>query len=105
MRRLRRQSLISYESIFRFICHRSAQKDYRHRLLPRRKSRCGRLDVRGGSSVLHLPHCAPIHHRPAEAKDRSQPGQWEADLMLFRKYGMVKSAHPMDPTGDWEPDA
>ncbi len=89
LRRLRGQPVISHESIYRFIYHRSAQKDYWHRLLPRRKSRRGRLGPRGGSSVLHLQHRVPIHDRPAQAQDRSQPGHWEADLMLFRKYGQA----------------
>src|SRR5216684_8048764 len=81
--------IISHESIYRFIYHRSAQKDYWHRLLPRRKSRRGRLGARGGSSVLHLRHRVPIHDRPPQAQDRSQPGHWEADLRLFRKYGQA----------------
>jgi IS30 family transposase len=89
LRRARGQPVISHESIYRFIYHRSAQKDYWHRLLPRRKSRRGRLGTRGGSSLLHLPHRVPIHDRPAQAHDRSQPGHWEADLMLFRKYGQA----------------
>jgi transposase, IS30 family len=90
--RLRRQcghSVISHESIYRFIYHRSAQKDYWHRLLPRRKSRRGRLGRRGGSSVDRIEHRVPIHDRPAQAQDRSVPGHWEADLMLFRKYGQA----------------
>ena len=89
LRRLHGRSGISHESIYRFVYHRSAQKDYWHRLLPRRKSRRGRLGTRGGSSVLHLQHRVPIHDRPAQAEDRSQPGHWEADLMLFRKYGQA----------------
>jgi transposase, IS30 family len=89
LRRARGQPVISHESIYRFIYHRSAQKDYWHRLLPRRKSRRGRLGTRGGSSVLHLQHRVPIDARPAQANDRSQPGHWEADLMLFRKYGQA----------------
>ena len=89
LRRARGQTVISHESIYRFIYHRSAQKDYWHRLLPRRKSRRGRLGARGGSSVLHLQHRRPIHDRPAQANHRSQPGHWEADLMLFRKYAQA----------------
>jgi transposase, IS30 family len=89
LRRLHGTSVISHESIYRFIYHRSAQKDYWHRLLPRRKSRRGRLGLRGGSSVDHLQHRVPIHHRPPQAQDRSVPGHWEADLMLFRKYGQA----------------
>src|SRR5665213_1721175 len=37
------RTLISHEAIYRFIYHRSAQKDYWHRLLPRRQPRRGRL--------------------------------------------------------------
>jgi IS30 family transposase len=89
LRRLHGRTLISHESIYRFIYHRSAQKDYWHRLLPRRKSRRGQLGQRGGSSVQHLQHRVPIHDRPPQASDRSHPGHWEADLMLFRKYGQA----------------
>ncbi len=89
LRRLHGHAVISHESIYRFIYHRSAQKDYWHRLLPRRKSRRGRLGARAGSSVLHLRHRVPIHDRPPQAQDRSQPGHWEADLRLFRKYGQA----------------
>ncbi|MGH7869136.1 MAG: IS30 family transposase, partial [Candidatus Dormibacteraceae bacterium] len=89
LRRTYGHSVISHESIYRFIYHRSAQKDYWHRLLPRRKSRRGRLGSRGGSSVLHLQHRVPIHDRPPQANDRTHPGPWEADLMLFRKYGQA----------------
>jgi len=89
LRRLHGHSVISHESIYRFIYHRSAQKDYWHRLLPRRKSRRGRLGLRGGSSVDRLEHRVPIHDRPPQAQDRSVPGHWEADLMLFCKYGQA----------------
>jgi len=89
LRHLHGHAVISHESIYRFIYHRSAQKDYWHRLLPRRKSRRGRLGRRGGSSVQHLLYRVPIHDRPPQANDRSVPGHWEADLMLFRKYGQA----------------
>jgi transposase, IS30 family len=89
LRRTRGPAVISHESIYRFIYHRSAQKDYWHRLLPRRKSRRGRLGRQGGSSVQFLQHRLPIHLRPPQANDRSHPGHWEADLMLFRKYGQA----------------
>lgn len=78
--------IISYESIYRFIYHRSAQKDYWHRLLPRRKSRRGRLGKRGGSPVDRIEHRVPIALRPVEASTRAQPGHWEADLMLFHRH-------------------
>lgn len=47
----RGHDVISHEAIYRFIYHRSAQKDYWHRLLPKAKSRRGRLARGGGSPV------------------------------------------------------
>lgn len=81
------KALISHESIYRFIYHRSAQKDYWHRLLPRAKSRRGRLGQRGGSPASLLRRRRPIALRPEEAHDRAVPGHWEADLMAFSRYG------------------
>lgn len=80
-------TVISHESIYRFIYHRSAQKKYWHRLLPRRKSRRGRLGKRGGSAASYIKGRRPIGERSAEAADRKAPGHWEADFMLFARYG------------------
>lgn len=77
---------ISHESIYRFIYHRSAQKDYWHRLLPQRKSRRGRLRRGGVSPVVHIKHRTSIHDRPSYVDRRRQAGHWEADLMCFAKY-------------------
>ena len=82
-------TVISHESIYRFVYFRSAQKDYWHRLLPRAKHRRGRLGLRGGSPVDHIKRRVPLSHRPQQANDRDQPGHWEADLMLFRRYGQA----------------
>lgn len=82
-------TVISHESIYRYIYHRSAQKDYWHRLLPRAKHRRGRLGLRGGSPVDHIKHRVPVHQRAAAANQRRQAGHWEADLMLFRRYGQA----------------
>jgi IS30 family transposase len=79
-------SVISHESIYRFIYHRSDQKDYWHRLLPRRKSRRGRLDKRGGSPVDRIQDRVSIDQRPAEVAARDTPGHWEGDLMLFQRH-------------------
>ena len=81
------RTIISHESIYRFIYHRSAQKDYWHRLLPRAKHRRGRLGRRGGSSVETFQRRTSIHERPEAAAGRHQAGHWEADLMLFSRYG------------------
>ena len=88
--RLARQhgrTLISHESIYRFIYHRSTLKDYWHRLLPRHKSRRGRLAMRGGSPASLMSRRRSIAQRPAEADDRSVPGHLEADLMAFSRPG------------------
>ena len=88
--RLARQQgrpVISPESIYRFIYHRSAQKDHWHRLLPQAKSRRGRLGRRGGSPASFIQHRRSLAHRPPEADSRKVEGHWEADLMAFSRYG------------------
>ena len=82
-------SIISHESIYRFIYHRSAQKDYWHRLLPRQKHRRGLIRRGGISPVKFIKHRKSLNDRPEEALDRAQPGHWESDLMLFSKYGQA----------------
>src|SRR5262245_55515590 len=81
--------VISHESIYRFIYHRSAQKDYWHRLLPRRKSRRGHLGMHAGSRVAHIQGPLPIEQRPAAINTRAIAGHWEGDLMLFARYGQA----------------
>lgn len=81
------RTVISHESIYRFVYHRSAQKDYWHRLLPRAKSRRGRYRIQGGSPARFIKHRRPIAERAPEADGRAQPGHWEADYMLFAAYG------------------
>jgi len=81
------RTVISHESIYRYIYHRTANKDHWHRLLPRRKSRRGKLGVRGGSPASFIRHRRSIAERPEEAADRQTPGHWEADYMLFSRSG------------------
>jgi transposase, IS30 family len=81
------KALISHESIYRFVYHRSAQKDYWHRLLPRAKSRRGRLGRHGGSPASFIKARVPVGLRPEQAMSRTVPGHWEADLMAFSRYG------------------
>jgi IS30 family transposase len=81
------RAIISHESIYRFIYHRSAQKDYWHRLLPRQKLKRGRPGRQGGSAASFIKQRRPLSERPVEAASRDQPGHWEADFMLFSRYG------------------
>lgn len=83
------RTLISHESIYRFIYHRSAQKDYWHKLLPRTRYRRGRYSRRKAYELHHLKDRLSIHQRPDEAISRNNTGHWEADLMLFATYGQA----------------
>jgi IS30 family transposase len=78
------RAIISHESIYRFIYHRTAQKDYWYRLLPRHKKIRGR---RGRSRTSVIKQRRSIAERPTEVDGRETPGHWEADFMLFAKSG------------------
>ena len=80
-------TVISHESIYRFAYHRSAQKDYWHRLLPHGKYRRGHLGKRGGSAASAIKFRRSISERAVDVSDRATAGHWEADFMLFAKYG------------------
>jgi IS30 family transposase len=83
--------VISHESIYRFIYARIARhKDYSwRRYLPRGKSRRGWRGRKGGSSASFIEARVSLSDRPPDAEDRKTPGHWEADLMLFAKYGQA----------------
>ncbi len=83
--------VISYESIYRFIYTQIARhKDYRwRRYLPRGKSKRGCRGRKGGSSASFIEARVSLSERPPDAADRRTPGHWEADLMLFSKYGQA----------------
>lgn len=87
--RLARQhgrTVISAESIYRFIAHRARQHDRTwHVLLVRKKRRRGRYAPRGGSLVRLMKQRVGIDHRAPEIAARTQPGHWEGDLMNFRR--------------------
>jgi len=85
------RKVISYESIYRFIYAQIARhKDYAwRRYLPRAKSRRGCRGRKGGGSVGFIEGRIPLSERPPDAASRKTPGHWEADLMLFAKYGQA----------------
>jgi IS30 family transposase len=83
------RTVISHESIYRFVYHRTAQKDYWNHLLPRHKHRRGRHRRRGASSVHFIQNRVPLSERPAAADARAEAGHWEGDLMLFSTYGQA----------------
>lgn len=83
--------VISHESIYRFIYAQIARhKDYRWRhYLPRAKSKRGCRGRKGGSAASFIEGRISLSDRPPDAADRSTAGHWEADLMLFSKYGQA----------------
>jgi len=91
LKKEKRRTVISYESIYRFIdaqIRRSNDYSWRH-YLPRGKSKRGWRGRKGGSPVEHIQGRVPIEHRPTYINKRRQAGHWEADLMLFAKYGQA----------------
>ena len=83
--------VISHESIYRFIyaqIRRTNDYSWRH-YLPRGRSKRGWRGRRGGSPACFIKDRVSLRERPPEAADRTQPGHWEADLMLFAKYGQA----------------
>lgn len=89
--RERGRKLISHETIYRFIYAQIRRtKDYRWRhYLPRGKSNRGCRGRRGGSPASFIEGRVSLAERPPDASDRKTPGHWEADLMMFSKYGQA----------------
>ncbi|WP_322297435.1 IS30 family transposase [Brevundimonas sp.] len=90
--RLKRETgrtLIGCETIYRFIhaqMKRTNDGAWRH-FLPRAKSRRGWRTRPGGSPASFIKDRIPLSKRSPQALDRTQPGHWEADFMLFSRYG------------------
>jgi transposase, IS30 family len=83
--------VISHESIYRFIYAQiKRSQDYKWRnYLPRGKSYRGIRKRKGGSPVLFIKNRVSIGKRPQYISKRKSAGHWEADLMLFSKYGQA----------------
>jgi transposase, IS30 family len=81
--------VVSHETIYRFVYAQIRRTDdYAWRLyLPRAKFKRGRRPKPGGSPAGFIRGRRSISERPASASDRTQPGHWEADYMLFATYG------------------
>jgi IS30 family transposase len=85
------RKLISHESIYRFVYAQITRHNdfsWRH-YLPRAKAKRGFRGRKGGSSAAYIQNRVPVSFRPHEAELRQMPGHWEADLMLFSKYGQA----------------
>lgn len=85
------RKVISYESIYRFVYAQMARtKNYSWRhYLPRGKSKRGLRGRKGGSSATFIEGRVSLAERPADAAGRKTAGHWEADLMMFSKYGQA----------------
>jgi transposase, IS30 family len=83
------QTVIGVETIYRFIYAQMKRTNDTHwrNYLPRAKTRRGRRGKRGGSPALHIKDRVSIAERPKAVGDRGQAGHWEADFMLFSRYG------------------
>lgn len=80
------RTIVSHESIYRFIAHRSRCRDPSwRRLLLRATRRRGHPKPRGGSLVRLMKHRVSITLRPSVVAGRIEPGHWEGDLMTFRR--------------------
>jgi len=83
------RTVIGCETIYRFVyaqMKRTNDGGWR-RYLPRAKSRRGRRGKKGGSPASFIKARISLDNRPEAAADRQQPGHWEADFMLFSRYG------------------
>jgi len=89
LRRKAGRTVISHESIYRFVHSQIARtKNYDWRqYLPKAKSKRGYRGSRRHGSVSFLHERVAIHERSEAANDRREAGHWEADLMLFRRSG------------------
>jgi transposase, IS30 family len=85
------RKVISYESIYRFIYAQIARtNDFSwRRYMPRAKSKRGIRCKKGGSPASFIEGRVSLANRPNEVADRCIPGHWEADLMMFSKYGQA----------------
>jgi len=83
------RTVIGCETIYRFIYAQIRRRnDYSwRRYLPRAKSQRGWRRSQGGSPASFIKDRISIDKRTKKALDRQQPGHWEADFMLFSRYG------------------
>ena len=83
--------MISYESIYRFIdsqIRRTKDYSWRHYFPVAKASGVG-VDTKAVVRWIISRTEWPIDRRPAYIHKRRQAGHWEADLMLFAKYGQA----------------
>jgi transposase, IS30 family len=85
------RKVISYETIYRFIYAQIRRtNDFSWRCyLPRGKSKRGIRGKKGGSPASFIEGRVSLAERPIDVANRRVPGHWEADLMMFSKYGQA----------------
>jgi transposase, IS30 family len=85
------RSIVSHETIYRFVYAQiSRHNDFSWRkYLPRAKARRGWRGCKASSPANFIHNRVSIACRPVEAGNRANPGHWEADLMMFAKYGQA----------------
>jgi len=81
---------ISHESIYEYIYNKADKWEKLFLLLPQRRQRRRK---RGGRKPrnLPIPKGNSIHHRPALVNERKRYGDWESDVMEFKRT-MTKGA-------------
>jgi IS30 family transposase len=85
------RKVISYETIYRFIYAQMVRTNDGgwRRYLPRKKGKRGHRGRKNCSPASFIEGRVSLAKRPIEVGDRRVPGHWEADLMMFSKYGQA----------------
>lgn len=75
---------VSHETIYAYVYSADGQSQALARYLPERRKKRKPRYSRTPLSLMFPLECS-IHNRPARIKDRATFGDWEGDLMIFRR--------------------
>ena len=75
---------LCHETIYQYVYSRDGQSQELARYLPERRRKRKPRYARKPRSLV-FPEKMTIHNRPEEINNRSQFGNWEGDLMIFRR--------------------